>query len=884
MTGRQSCCPPHSGSDRIPWLVGFVLHLLLPASEREFFLGDLKESRRLSWVREILGALALRLSAHSYPRNNPACKGDSMLREILFDLKFGLRLMRRSPGFTIVALATMALGIGANTAMFSIVNGVLLKPLPYPEAARIVRLMESNLSRGWGTFSIAPLNFWDWQERNRSLELIGAYYSNSVNWTGGDRPESISAYQVSEDFLKILGGEPARGRGIVKADLNPDGVAVVILSHGFWQRAFGGNPDVLGRTMILDGVIHTVVGILPEEWRSIQRNTPDIVLPLRPQPYWYTARGNHFLHAVGRLKRGVTVEQARSDLSAIASALEAEYPDSNTGWGAVVRPIEDVIIGTAGTQLLTFMATVGLVLLIACANLAHITLARATVRARELAVRTAVGAGRRRVLRQLLVESLLLAALGGVLGVALADTALEAFVAGWPTLLPRMQEIGINFTVLLFCLGLSAFSGLLFGLFPALSVVRPNIMESLRQGGRSLAGDGSRRWMRSGLVVTEVGLAAVLLVGTGLLLRSFSALRAENPGFLTEDRLILSTPLSRAKYSEPQSRQAYADAALARIRALPGVESAALSSLIPLQGYDQIWGFWIEGRASLDSQEDGNALFYRVSPGYFETMGIPIVAGRDITPADREDAPPVALIGESLATRHFPGENPLGKRIRFGRDEDDPPVGIVGVVGDVQHYSLGDSSMAQVYVPFAQRLTGDISFVVKSAVPPLSLVPGIRKSIGAIDPDQPLVEIQPATALVSESISMPRFRTLLMTGFGLTALLLAMVGLYGVMANNVSQRTREFGVRMALGATRASVLRLVFRQGVPLVGIGLALGLAGALALSRTLESMLFGVKPGDPAVFAAVPVLLAAVALAAMLIPARRATRLDPVRTLGDE
>ncbi len=879
---------PRSDPPRVPALVRLAVRLLLAEEDREFFLGDLQESRRRCWRRELLGALALRLSpvrrgSKSSPGRRPS-KGDGLVRELLFDLRFGLRMMIRSPGFTVAALVTMALGIGANTAMFSIVNGVILSPLPYPDADRIVRLWETNLARGWETFSIAPLNFWDWQERNRSLELLAAYRTTTVNYTGGDRPESLSAYRVSEDYLKILGGEPIRGRGIAVEDLEPDAEPVVILTHGFWQRAFGGASDVLEHTMVLDGVVHTVVGVLPRDWRPVSRRGTDLILPLTPEPNWYLYRGSHFLHALGRLEPGVTVEQARSDFSSIAAALEAEYPDSNAGWGAAVWSLDEVVLGSTRPQLFIFMAAVGLVLLIACANVANMTLARATVRSRELAIRTAVGAGRGRVIRQLLAESVLLAALGGALGVTLAYVALEAFVAGWPTLLPRMQDIEIDATVLLFSLVLALASGMLFGLAPALNVAGPNLGETLRHGSRSLAGDRSRRWMRTALVVGEVGLAVVLLVGTGLLLRSFSALQSENPGFVTEGRLVLSTPLPRAKYSTPEERRAFGDAALERLKALPGVESVALSSLVPIEGSDEIWGYWLEGRLPSDGQEDGSALFYRVSPGYLEAMGIPLLEGRGITAEDREDGPEVALVSASLAERHFPGEDPVGRRIRFGGDEDDPMVEIIGVVGDVQHYHLGRSSISQLYVPFAQRPTGNVNFILQAAVPPLSVAESVRQAIESIDPDQPLVGVQAASAMISDSISLPRFRTLLMMGFGLTALLLAVVGLYGVMAYSVSQRTKEIGVRVALGATRGSVLGLVLKEGVPLVGIGLVAGMAGALALSRVLESMLFGVGARDPAVLVSVPVVLAAVAATAMLVPARRATRVDPVRTLGEE
>jgi putative ABC transport system permease protein len=868
----------------IPVIVGFVLRLLLPEEEREFFMGDMEEGRRRSWFRELLGALALRLFPNPNPRNTSTHKGDGTMQELLFDLKFGVRMMLRSPGFTVVALVTMALGIGANTAIFSLLHGVLLKPLAYPEADRIIFLMENNISRGWETFTISPLNFWDWQEQNRSTALLAAYSRGSVNYTGGDRPESLSAVRASEDYLQILGGDPIRGRGITREDLDPNGDAVVVLTHGYWQRAFAGDSEILGRSMVLDGVVHTVVGVLPEDWRPLSRNPTDLILPLTPEPYWYTARGSHFLRGLGRLKPGVTVEQAQAEFSTLAAGLEAEYPDSNEGWGAVVRPLREVALGSVGNQLLIFMASVALLLLIACANLANMTLARATGRTRELAIRTAVGAGRSRVVRQLLAESILLASIGGALGIGLAYAALGGFLAGWPTMLPRMQEIEINATVLLFSVGLTLASGVLFGFLPALVVAGRNVAPALRQGGRSLAGNRSHRWVRTGLVVWEVGMAVVLLVGTGLLVRSFSALQREDPGFRTENRLVFSTPLPDARYTTREEVLAFGNAALAGIEAMPGVESVALTSLIPLEGDDRIWGYWLEENALPGNPEDGSALFYRVSPGYFEAIGTPLLAGRGIMAEDREAEQQVVVVSQALAEKHFPGENPLGRRIRFGRDESDPLAEIVGVVGDVQHYHLGQSSIPQVYVSFLQRPTGDLSFVINASVPPLSLVDQLRETIGAVDPDQPLVRIQAADAMVSASISMPRFRTLLMAGFGLTALLLAVVGLYGVMAYSVSQRTKEIGVRMALGATRGSVLGLIFREGVPLVGSGLVLGLGGAIILSRILESMLFGVGARDPLVFTAVPLLLAAVAVTAMMIPARYATRVDPVRALGEE
>ena len=806
-----------------------------------------------------------------------------MFQELIGDLRFGLRMMARSPGFTIVALITIALGIGANTAIFSLVNGVLLKPLPYPEAERIVFLQANNMPRGWTSFSISPLDFWNWQEQNRSMVLFAAYRWTGVTYTGGDRPESLSAIAVTEDYLPILGGQPVLGRGFSENDLDPNREGVVLLSHGLWQTSFGSNPGVIGSAILLDGEPITVIGVLPEEWSHIGRSTPDILLPLRPEEWWYRARGAHFLHGLARTRPGVSFEQAQADLSSIAASLEAEYPESNEGWGAVVTPLDDIVLGDSRPQLLMLLASVGFVLVIACANVAQMTLARASARGQEMAVRTALGAGRMRVVRQLLAESLLLAVCGGFLGLALAFGSLKALTVGWPQILPRLQEVNINGTVLLFTAGLSLISGFLFGLFPALSVAGSNIGEALRKASWNVTGDFCRRRFRAGLVVAEVGLAVVLLVGSGLLVRSLLELQNENPGFESRNRLAFSTTLPETRYPTDEERRAYGYACLERLAAIPGVESVAITTLIPVTGQDEIWGLEIEGRPQAGVEDRIAALTYRVSPGYFNTMEIPMLAGRGITRGDRDGALRVVVVSESFASSHLPGEDPVGKRFRFG-GEGDPYWEIVGVVGDVQHYSLGSTSMAQIYLPFPQRPDDVVRFVIEASVSPLSLVGAVRTEIQTVDPDQPLMGMSTMDQLIAEDMSAPRFRTILLSAFGLTALLLAVVGLYGVLSHAVAQRSREIGMRMALGAQRTAILKLVLRDGVPLVLTGVAIGLAGAFALTRVLASMLFGVNVRDPGVFVTAPLLLIVVAAVAVLIPAIRATRVDPVKTLAAE
>jgi len=704
-----------------------------------------------------------------------------------------------------------------------------------------------------------------------------------VTYTGDDRPASLRALGVSEDYLPILGGEPVLGRGFTGEDLDPSREAVVLLSHGLWQSSFGSDPDVLGRSMTLDGEPTTIIGVAPENWRHFGNMQPDVILPLRPAEWWYQARGAHFLRGIARTKSGVTLEQTQADFSSVAASLEAEYRESNDGWGAVVRPLDEVVLGGARPQLLVLLASVGLVLIIACANVAQMTLARASMRGQEMAIRTALGAERARVIRQVLAESLLLATCGGLLGLALAFGSLKILVVGWPEILPRLEHVNINGTVVLFTAGLSLVSGCLFGLFPALSVAGSNIGDALRRASWNVSGDAARRRFRAGLVVAEVGLAVILLVGSGLLVRSLLALQNEDPGFEAANTLAFSTSLPQSRYPTNDEQRAYGDASLDRLKTIPGVESAAITTLIPVSGQDEIWGLEIEGRPQNGVDDEISALFYRVSPDYFNTMGIPVQFGRDFTRDDRDGNLRVAVVSESFASQHFPGESSLGKRVRFGGEES-PYWEIVGVVGEVQHYSLGSTSMGQLYLPFHQRPEENVRFVIKSSVPPLSLVGAVRTEIQSVDPDQPLVGLTTMEQLIANDLSAPRFRTALLSACGLTALLLSVVGLYGVVSYTVSQRSKEIGMRMALGADRSAILKLVLRDAVPLVFVGIAVGLAGAFAATRVLASMLFGVGVRDPQVFAGAPLLLSVVATVAVMIPAIRATRVDPVETLAAE
>ena len=886
-----------NGQPQSPWLARQLLTLLLPPEEREFLIGDLEETfdarlaagssawaaRRWYWratfsnLRSVGGRDGLERDRRLEQR-----QGDGVMKNLLRDARYGIRLLLRKPGVTAVAIITLALGIGANTAIFTVTHALLLKPLPYDRPEQLVIVTENNLSRGWTSFTLSPANFLDWRAQAQSFQQLAAWGGRPFNYTGGSAPERLRGLTGTEGFLEMLGGNPQIGRGFRPEEFEPGKGFVAIIGHGFWQRVYAGRGDVLNSSITLNGEPYTIVGVMHPDWRFSGRDIA-IFTPRGFEGDERQARGGHYLNAIGRLKPGVSIDQAAVELTAIASRLEQQYPETNKGWGAVVRSLHEAAVGNVRPMLLVLLGAVGLVLLVACANLANMHLARATVRAREMAIRTAIGAGRGRIVQQLLTESLVLAVVGGGLGLLVAYWSTSALVAAYPTLLPRSADIRVDGVVLAFTLGLSAVTAVLFGLAPAVSAARTNLIESLKESARGGSGP-LRRWLRSALVVSEVALAIVLLVGAGLLLRSFQKLANVEPGFATEQRLRVTTLLPMPKYADSGRLIDFYDRAVARLHALPGVESVALTSSVPIGGSDEIYSINFEGRPPLPPGQGVSALYYLVGPGYFETIGIPILKGRAFTEEDRATAPRVAVVNDVFVRLHYPNENPIGQRIRMGRNSNIVRE-IVGVVGTVKHYGLTDEDQAQMYEPFAQMPSPAMNFVLKTAIDPTTLTASVRHEIQAVDPEQPVAATTALSQMVADSTSLPRIQSILLGVFAGIALVLAAVGLYGVMAYSVSQRTQEIGIRMALGAHRQSVLVMVLRQALLLTGVGLVVGLAGAIALGQVLasvlEPLLFQVEPADATTLVTVPVVLIVVSVVAALIPARRATQVDPIQAL---
>ncbi|HEX5760842.1 MAG TPA: ABC transporter permease, partial [Thermoanaerobaculia bacterium] len=794
------------------------------------------------------------------------------------DIRFALRSLRRSPGHTAAALLALALGIGANAAIFSVVYGVLLEPLPYPSPERLVMLIDSNPTRGFDRFSSSPPNFVDWRDQSRSFSGMAALTRANPSLTGGGvEPERLEGAQVSAGFFETLGVPPALGRGIGAADDRPGAPKVAVLSHGLWRRRFGADPAIVGRAVELDGSPHTVVGIAAEGFQFPSRVEVWQPLALEITP---DMRGAHFVGVAARLKPGVSLERAQAEMSVIAGRLEKQYPDSNTGWGVNVIPTRELVVEDVRPALLVLMATVAVVLLIACANVANLLLARMASREREVAIRTALGAGRGRLIRQFLTESVLLALAGGALGLLLALWGVRALVAMNADNIPRAAEIGLEPPVLLFTLALAVLTGLVFGLVPALHAARPDLQGSLKEGGRG-AGTGVRaRSARGALVVVEVALTLVLLVSAGLLLRSFAGLSGVSPGFETAGVLTLEVNLPESRYPDEEEEgesskvAAFYDQVLADVRAIPGVRSAGAGYPLPLGGSGFVLAFVVEGRPEPPPGQEPNSHIRFVTPGYLETMSIPLLRGRRLLASDREGALPVMVVNRTMAEKTWPGEEALGKRLTFGdpEDEDVEWRTVVGVVGDVRHEALATEPAAETYVPIGQAPSSAATLVVRTDGDPMRLAAPVREAVRRADPDLPVFAVLPLAEVVAQSLAEQRFRTILLALFAGLALVLASVGVYGVISYGVTQRRHEMGLRMALGARREQVQRLVVGQGLRLVLTGAAVGLVGAFLATRLLASFLYGVRATDPLTFAAVPALLAGVALFASWLPARRA------------
>ncbi|HSK77681.1 MAG TPA: ABC transporter permease [Thermoanaerobaculia bacterium] len=806
--------------------------------------------------------------------------------DLLRDLRHALRVMIQSPGFSLAAILTLALGIGAATAIFSMVDAVLLRPLPFAGQDRLVTVWGEVRERNQAHVEVSLQDYEGWKEGNRVFSDLGllAATDSDLALTGGDQPLHVRGRLVSANLFDVLGVRPALGRSFRPEEDRPDSQDVAVVSHGFWQRQLGGDPGVLGKSVSLDGEPHLVIGVMPAGFR-FPRDV-DLWIPAGPLGTAPELKTIRVFEAIGRLKPGVSIEQAQTDMTALSVRLEEVHPQANQGYRAALYPLVHEILGDTRPALLQLLAALALVLLIACANVAGLLLARAASRQKETAVRIALGAGRPRLIRQLLTESVLLAFLAAAVGLLLAWLGLRIVTAVGPADIPRLDEVGIDGRVLAFTLLVSLVTAVLFGLAPALQAARPDLTSSLKEGGKSSASRGSRR-LRSLLVVAEVALALVLLVGAGLVIRSFLHLQRTDLGFEPESLLTMRITLYGDKRPEPHQWAAFYRDVAQRVEALPGVERASVVLLRPLSGpigwdYD----FMIDGQTPDEQKTNPTSNHERVSPGYFRTMGIPLVAGRDFTWSDGAEAPKVAIVNRSMARRFWPGQDPLGKRLRFGRPgREGPWMTVVGIAGDVRYREL-QSVKPDIYVPFLQDPHWAMDLVVRTASDPLSAASAVTAAVQEVDRDQPVSGITTMERALSDTVARPRLRSFILGAFAALALLLAAVGLYGIIAQSVAQRRQEIGIRIALGAGRPEVLRLVLRQGLGLTLAGLAAGLVLAAAVGATgwLATLLYGVEPMDFVTFAAVPLVLLAVAVAASLLPALRATRVDPLTVLRAE
>jgi putative ABC transport system permease protein len=811
--------------------------------------------------------------------------GNNTMENLLQDIRFGVRMLGKNGAFTFVALLTLALGIGANTAIFSVVNAIVFRPLPYSAPQQLVGVWTKDLKRPGSQYPAAMPTFRDWQQQSQMFNGFAAYAFNRFHVSGNEGPDETRGAFATSNFFDVLGVKPVLGRALLPSD---ERERVVVISDVLWRRRFNADQNILGKTINLNAEPFSIIGVMPPSFRF---PTPDIELWSSLAPIynlgskssmgdWINSRSLRGYRVVGRLKDGVLLEQAQGEMNTIAERLAKDYPDSNAGTGVVLVPLRAQMIGNYQRPLVVLLVAVGFILLIACANVANLMMARTAARDREIAIRRAMGAGQLRLIRQMLTESVLLSALGGLIGLLLATWGVQLLLGLSPKDIPRLEGVSVDRWALLFTFVVSIGTGVLFGLAPAWHARKLSLNESLREGGRGIAGLARVKRLRGLLVMSEIALAVVLLVGAGLMLKSFQRLTNVNPGFNSDNLLTMSVALQFVRYQDPAKQVAFFDQALQRIRALPGVVAAGACTSLPPTYIQQGTSFEIEGRAQEPGTQSPSVIYMPATPAYLEALGVPLLRGRTIADADTAQAPGVVVINQTLATSFFPNEDPLGHRATV----DGVMRTVVGIVGDAKYQGLGVEAGPQTYVPYAQSPFPGMRIVVRTTTDPLSLVSAVRSQIQSVDSEEGPTRFATMTQLLSESVVQQRFNTSLVGLFAALAFILSAIGIYGVINYDVTQRTGEIGVRMALGAQSVDVLRLILRQGLVLTLGGLAAGLAGAVLLTRFLSGLLFEVKPTDPLTYAVVAGLLALVALAACLIPARRATKVDPLVALRYE
>jgi putative ABC transport system permease protein len=808
-------------------------------------------------------------------------RGVGLIENIVRDFTYSLRVLLKSYAFTIVVILTLALGIGANTAIFSFANGILLRPLPYPQSDRLVALDENALKRGVDSMSVSYPNFLDWREQNTVFEDVATYYGTSrFSLSGAGEPVQIRGTRISYGLFEILRVSPQLGRTITANEDRPDEDAVVILGHDLWQRSFGGDPNIVGKKISVSNRSRTVIGVMPRGFRFPE--VSELWVPLALTTKMFT-RTDHGLNAIARLKDGVTLEQAQSEMNNIAARIEEQNPVTNEGLGVSVTSLHRSLSGDYREALLILLGVVGCVLLVACVNVANLMLARGTARQKEFALRSALGASRWHIVRQLMLESLLLAFVGGALGFALSIWALRLLLSAIPFQLPFWMNFNVDLRVLGFTAGITLLTGLIFGAAPALQTSRVDLNDTLKEGGRGSSGVRGRA--RSLLVVTEIALSLVLLVGAGLMIQSFLRLRRVNIGLNPQNVLTASVVLPQTKYRDADSRARFFKQLVERMRHLPGVEEASATGTLPLSGGN--WGrsLTVEGYPVLSVGQAPMIQHTVITPGYFRTMGITLLAGRDFTDADAKDSADVTIVDERLARQYWPNDSPIGKRVRFGPPEDNEPWHtVVGVVSAVRHQRVQEDTRPSVYLPHQKIPVPGLALVARTSSNPKDFIGAIRREVAQLDPDLPVSEVATMEEVVAESIWQPRLYAALFAVFAGGALALALIGIYGVMAFLVQTRTHEIGVRMALGATARDVFKLIVGRGMKLTAVGILIGVGGAAALTRLMHGLLFNTSATDPITFVLISVLLSLAAFFACYIPARRAAKVDPLVALRYE